>query len=224
MEEINLKELFDYFKERIFIILSIILVFVLAGALYSTFLKTPLYKSTSNLLLISDGGSNNTITQQDLVMNKNLISTYSALVKSRTVMKNVIANLDLKITTDQLAGMVNVANVADTDIIEISVVDKDRKRAAIITNELVKEFSKSVKVHYKLSNVSVVDAAEEAHKPYNINFIKDLIIYLLIGTVLAFGTVFVIFYFDTTIKSADDVENKLGLPVLGVVPKIDGSK
>ena len=62
--------------------------------------------------------------------------------------------------------------------------------------------------------------AEEAESPYNINIFKDLLIYLLVGIVISFGIIFVIFYFDTTIKSVEEIENKLGLPVFGIVPKV----
>ena len=62
--------------------------------------------------------------------------------------------------------------------------------------------------------------AEEAEEPYNINIVKDMVIYLFVGIVLAFGVVFVIYYFDTTIKSSDEVENRFDLPVIGVVPKV----
>ena len=62
---------------------------------------------------------------------------------------------------------------------------------------------------------------EKEEKPYNINFFKEIIIYLLIGCVLSTGAVFVVYYFDTTIKSAEEVETKLGLPVLGIVPKVN---
>jgi capsular polysaccharide biosynthesis protein len=67
---------------------------------------------------------------------------------------------------------------------------------------------------YELTNESNLSEAQVC-----VNFLKELIIYLLLGAVLSVGIVFVIFYFDTTIKSAEEVENKLGLPVLGIVPK-----
>jgi capsular polysaccharide biosynthesis protein len=223
MEEINLKELFDYIKERIFMILAITLAVIALGCVYSSFLKTPMYRSTSSVLLVSDdgqasGGATGT-TQSDVQLNKSLVSTYSELVKSKTVLKTVIKNLELDYELTELDKKVTVSNVNNTEIIKIEVVDSERERAAEIANEVVKTFGDEIKKHYKLQNVSVVDVAEVAEKPYNINFLKELIIYLLLGAVLSVGIVFVIFYFDTTIKSAEEVENKLGLPVLGIVPK-----
>lgn len=221
MEEINLKELFDYIKERIFMITAITLAVVALGCVYSSFLKTPMYRSTSTVLLVSDDGTtgNAGTTQSDVQLNKSLVSTYSELVKSRTVLKTVIENLSLDYGVDSLSQKITVSNVSNTEIIKIDVVDADNTLAADIANEVVSVFGEEIKNHYKLQNVSVVDVAEEETEAYNINFVKDVIIYMLIGAVLAVGIVFVTFYFDTTIKSAEEVENKLGLPVLGIVPK-----
>ncbi len=224
MEEINLKELFLYIKDRILIMIAIVLGVLVLGCAYSVFLKTPLYKSTSTVLLVSDeglasGGTSN-ITYTDLQVNQKLVGTYSELVKSRAVLSSVINNLALDYSVEQLSSKITVSTVKDTEIIKIEVNDPDASIAAVTANEIVKVFGEEIKRHYKLQNVSVVDVAEEPDSAYNINIIKDLVMYVLVGIVLSLGVVFVIYYFDTTIKSADDVEKKLGLPVLGIVPKV----
>lgn len=225
MEEINLKELFDYIKERALFIVAITLFIAAIGGLYSTFIKTPMYQSTSTVLLVGKEGTgtttNTSTIQSDVQLNKSLVSTYSELVKSKTVVKTVIDNLSLNYSIDELTKRINVLNVNDTQIIKIQVVDPDPALSAAIANEVVKAFGEQVKKHYTLQNVSVVDPAEKASRPYNINFAKELIIYILVGLVLSVGVIFVIFYFDTTIKSAEDVEKKLELPILGIVPKVN---
>ncbi|MDE5889314.1 MAG: capsular biosynthesis protein, partial [Bacilli bacterium] len=115
---------------------------------------------------------------------------------------------------------ITVTNTANTEIIKVNVEDPDKALAADIANELIKVFGEEIKEIYRLQNVSIVDVAEEAEYPYNVNIIKDIVIYLLVGIVLACGLIFVIYYFDTTIKSADEVEKKLGLPVFGIVPRV----
>ena len=67
----------------------------------------------------------------------------------------------------------------------------------------------------------IIDKAELSKNPYNINYVKDNVIYLIVGFVLSFGIVFIMYYFDTSIKSSEVVEEKLGLTVIGVVPKED---
>ena len=222
MEEINLKELFDYFKSRIMVILIIILVGLIAGSVYSIFLKTPLYRSKTTIVLVSEDGTagSTTYTQSDVQLNKSLVSTYSEIVSSRRVIENVIKNLSLDYTVDEVTDMITISTVNDTEIIKIEVANEDKGIAADIANEVANVFSEEIKSIYKLQNVSVVDVAEEAESPYNINIFKDLLIYLLVGIVISFGIIFVIFYFDTTIKSVEEIENKLGLPVFGIVPKV----
>ena len=226
MEEINLKELFDYIKERILIIAIIVLGVLILGSVYSLFIKTPLYKSTSTLVLVSDEGTSTqtSYTTQDVTLNNQLVSTYSKIVTSHRVIDKVIETLNLEYSYQEVVKEVSVATETGTQIIKVSVSDPDKALAASITNEIVRVFGDEIKSIYKLQNVSVLDKAEESTSPANVNYIKEAIIYILIGVVLAFGVIFVIFYFDTSIKSPEEIENKLGLPVIGVIPKVKDKK
>ena len=223
MEEINLKELLDYFKDRILIIAIIVLGILVVGCFYSIFIKVPLYQSSSQVVLVSSG-ENGGYNTSDVSIIKSLIGTYSSIVKSDSVVDTVISNLSLDYSTSYLKGNITVSNPTDTSIIKISVTDKDPKVAAMVTDEVVKVFSEEVTRIYQLQNVSVIDKAKENENPSNINVMKDIVIYLVVGLVLSLGIIFVIFYFDTTIKSTEDVENKLGLPVFGVVPRANRNK
>lgn len=222
MEEINLKELFDYLKERILVITIIILAVLVVGCVYSIFLKTPLYQSETTVVLVSDDGTSGggTYTQSDVNFNKSLVPTYSSIVKSKRIADKVIKNLSLDYTVDELLKNIKVSNTTDTEIITIEITDQDKALAADIANEVVKVFGEEIKNLYKLQNVMVIDVGEEAEEPYNINLMKDVVIYFLVGIVIACGSVFVVYYFDTTIKSAEEVEKKLGLPVFGIVPRV----
>ena len=226
MEEINLKELFEYIKEKILIIAVIVLAVLIIGSVYSLFIKTPVYKSTSTLVLVSDEGTSTqtAYTTQDVTLNNQLVSTYSKIVTSHRVIDTVIENLNVDYTYSQVVKEVAVTTETGTQIIKVSVSDPDKSLAASLANEIVKVFGEEIKSIYKLQNVSVVDKAEEASSPANVNYIKEAIIYILVGAVLAFGVVFVIFYFDTSIKNAEEIENKLGLPVIGVIPKVKDRK
>lgn len=219
MEEINLKELFEYFKERILVVFTIVLVVLIIGCVYSVFFKTPMYQSSTSIILVSADG-NNGITQSEISLSKSLVSTYSSIVTSRRILEPVIQNLSLDYSYEGLKSMINVTNDTQTEIINIFVKNSDSSLAATIANEIVKVFSDEIKDIYRLQNVSVIDKAAEASGAYNINVVKDVAIYLIAGTVLALAIIFIIYYFDTTIKSAEEVENKLGLPVFGIIPKV----
>lgn len=219
MEEIDLKEVFKYYKGKIAWIIIAVLLVIAIGNVYRIFTRKPLYKSDTSIVLVSN--SQNTSNFNDLQVNKNLVSTYSEIIKSRKVLEPVIENLELDYGYSTLKSNVSVAAVGDTQMIRISVSDRNPKKAAKIADEIATTFAKEIKEIYNLDNVSIVDTAVVATAPYNINHIKDNIIFIGIGLVLSCGIIFIVFYFDTTIKTSDEIEEKLGLTVIGMVPKVE---
>lgn len=219
MEEINLKEVYSYFKSRLLWMILAIVVIVIIGNVYTILTRVPMYQSNTTIVLV--GESKKEYSQTDSQLNQNLIGTYSEIITSRKVLQQVIDNLKLKMTVDELSKNITTSSVEDTEIIRITVNNEKKKMAAEIANEVADVFSDEIQDIYNLENVAIIDKAEEADAPYNINYVKDNIIYLAIGIVLSFGVVFVMYYFDTTIKSSEVVEEKLGLTVIGIVPKED---
>lgn len=219
MEDIDLREVFNFFKSKVKYMIIFILAVVILGNILMFFMRKPLYHSNTTVVLVS--GSNSTVTSSDIQLSKNLVNTYSEIVKSRKVLNQVIENLKLKYTVSNLVDRIKVTSVENTEIIEIEVSDKDNKLAVKITDEIADVFSKEIQQIYNLKNVSIVDNAVVETIPYNINYVKENVIYLLLGTVISCGIVFILYYFDTSIKSAELVEEKLGLTVLGIVPKED---
>ena len=222
MEEINLEELLKFFISKIKFIALATVIFLVLGFVYVNFILTPMYHSSTTLILVgSSENQNSTTTQNYINLNKNLISTYSEIVKSRTVLQQVIDKLNLDEDTTTLSKKISVSSVENTEIIKIQVSDKNNKIAKDIASTTADVFMKEVKNIYNLTNVSVIDKASLENVPYNINIVKQLLISGAIGFVLSSGIVFLIFYFDTTIKSSKDIEEKLGLPVIGNITLID---
>ena len=217
MEEINLKEVYSYFKSRLLWMILAIVVIVIIGNVYTILTRIPMYQSNTTIVLV--GESKKEYSQTDSQLNQNLIGTYSEIITSRKVLQQVIDNLKLKMTVDELSQNITTSSVEDTEIIRITVNNEKKKMAAEIANEVADVFSDEIQDIYNLENVAIIDKAEVAKEPYNINYVKDNVIYLMIGVVLSFGVVFVMYYFDTTIKSSEIVEEKLGLTVIGIVPK-----
>ena len=179
-----------------------------------------MYRSTTSLVLVSENNDSSSYNTTEQQLNKNLVATYSEIIKSKTILNTVIKNLELDYSVNTLQNRVSVSSINNTEIIRISVADPDPKQATKIANEIAKVFSSEINKFYKLNNVSVLDKAESDAKPYNVNFIKDNAIYIMIGLVLSCGVIFIFFYFDTTIKTSEEIEKKLGLTIVGVVPKV----
>lgn len=220
MEEINLKDLWNYYLSKYYIVLIAVVVCLLLGNIYLLGIQKPMYKSTTSLVLVSD---NQSITQNDVTLNNNLVSTYSEIIKSRNVLEKVIKNLKLDKTAEELSKDVSVTSVTNTQLIKIEVRSDSKKQAKKIANEIATVFSNEIVNIYKIQNISIVDQAKLAKTAYNVNPLKQNLIYLIAGLVLGCGIVFIMFYFDTSIKDSKTVEEKLGLTVLGMVPKVGDS-
>lgn len=221
MEELDLKELFSMFWTRKVYIILITLIFIVIGAIYSYVFVAPKYMSYTTLLLATsseDTSKASTITTTDITLNNNLVSTYSELIKSKSVLIPVINNLNINKTEDALKEAITVSARKNTQIIEIDVVDSNPTEAKIIADEIAKVFMTQVSDIYKINNVHVVDEAEITTTPYNINHVKDIVMFAFIGLVVACIYVILANMLDTTVKNKEDVEKKLGLTVLTTIP------
>ena len=223
MEEIDLKELFDYFKGKMMWIFITIILIVAIGNIYTIVRRVPMYRSSTTIVLVSEN-QNESYNTSELQLNKNLVGTYSEIIKSRKVLEPVISNLKLDYSYEKLKANVTVSSVTNTEIIRVAVGDKDPNVATKIANEIAEVFSAEIQKIYRLNNVSIVDKAVPDNRPYNVNYIKDNLIYVAGALVLSCGIIFICFYFDTTIKTSDEIENKLGLNVLGIVPRVPMEK
>lgn len=224
MEELDLKEIFNVFWNKKVQISIITIIFIIIGSIYSFVVVKPDYSSFTTLVLAKTDSSTstNSITQSDLTLNQKLISTYSELVKSKSVLRTVISNLSLtNLSEESLKKSVTVTAVEDADVIKITVKNKNPKDAAVIANEIAKVFTEQVTSIYNISNIHVVDAAEVPEGPYNINHAKDLLLFAFAGIVVASLYVLIANMLDTTVKTAEDVEKNTGLVVLAQIPEYD---
>ena len=108
MEEINLKELWHYFMSKIEVALIAMIICILIGNIYLFCFQTPLYKSTTSLVLVKEERSTTSITQNDITLNNNLVSTYSEIIKSRNVLSQVIENLKMNESVEDLSKCISV--------------------------------------------------------------------------------------------------------------------
>ncbi|MGN1337094.1 MAG: YveK family protein [Candidatus Coprovivens sp.] len=223
MEEINLIDLFNYYKSKIVYIIVITILVIGCGVLYKTFIEAPKYESTTTLILtgFTKNDKDTSIDNDEITINQKLVSTYQEIARSDRVLLQVIDKLDLNCTVENLANRVSVSAVSDTEIIRITVHDTDAKRAYKTVSKIAEIFSKEVKEIYNISNVSILDTARTPKVKSNMSLAKSTMIFTLVGIVLGVGLITVIFYFDTTIKTTDELETKFDIPILGSIQMVE---
>ena len=225
-DEIDLKQLLELFWNKKVLILIVVLIAVIMGYIYTSFLVKPKYTSSTTLILAqrNSADSTGTITSTDVTLNDKLIDTYKEIATSNSVVRTVVSNLGLASTKEaELKKEVNVTAVNVTQILKISVTDSNADMATKIANEMGQLFSKRIADIYKIDNVSIVDEAETTGIPSNINHKKDMLLFLVGGIVVAVALVLLINMLDNSIKSSTDIERALNLNILAEIPECDFS-
>lgn len=218
-ENINIKQILDILKKRRLLIISILVVFIIFGYIYSYKYVIPRYKSTSTLLLIPNPNSQSQeITNSDLTLNSGLISTYSSIAKDSKVLRQVINNLNLKMTEAELLNKLQVSPIKNTYIIEISIQDINPRKAMLITEELANVFLKEIQDIYNLNNIGIIDKANLPEFPYNINHVKDLSMFLFLGVLVSLLSIIITFVFNNKIETEEEIEKYVNIKSLGNIP------
>ncbi len=225
MEELDLKELFNIFWNKKIEIILVVLFFMLIGIVYTVGFTKPMYKSSTTLVLattakndVAQSSSITSTTATEVTVNSKLVATYSEIVKSKNILRQVISNLNIDVEENSLRNHIKVSSVKDTELIEITVTDENAAHAAKIANEIALVFTEKVKEIYNIDNIQIVDKAEPANYPSNINHQRDIIVFGLAGLVLSSAYVLIANMLDTTIKTAEEVEAEFKLPVLASIP------
>ena len=216
MEELDLKEIFWIIWDKKKIVLAITAILVLIAAIYSFILQTPKYKSTTTVVLTMSEGENATaVTTTDVTLNQKLLGTYVDIVKRDMVIDKVIEKLQIaNLTSSQLKSDVTVSTKEDTYIIDITVSNENSEYAARIANEIGKVFSEEVSKMYKMNNIYILDSAKVNSTPYNVKPAKYIGIAFIAGIFISCAVIVIMNLFDTTVKSADEIEKALKVPVI----------
>lgn len=220
--ELDLHEILYILRRRLWLLLALPLVAAVTAWAVSAFLTAPTYQASTTLWVIQEGGAGQ-ISYNDLLLNRNLTKTYAEIARSRTVLQQAIERLGLDLTVNELADRLTTAAVRDTELISLTVKDRDPVRAAEIANAVAAAFQEQIRVYMKVENVAVVDRATPAADPVSPRVLMNTAVALVLGGMLAVGLAFLLEYLDTSIRTPEDVQRHLGLPVLATIPQFEPS-
>ena len=208
-------------RKKFLILLTAILTTGLAFA-YSAFLATPQYDSTTRLYVVTQSGDNGVgVTNQDLQAGSFLVKDYKEIILSQDVLKNVTTTLGI---TDDIEEKITVEIPVDTRILSITVRDSDPNQAATIANTLRDEAAKKIIEVTKVSDVTTLEAAMPAENPSTPQTKRNLVLGFVAGAFLATALVLVLEVLDDRVKRPQDIEEGLGMTLLGVVPQAEKLK
>lgn len=225
-ETIDLREYFYIIKKRAWIIALITVLAMLTSGIISFFVLSPVYEANTTLIVNTEQNkeANNMITGDQLNVTQKLTLTYGEIIKSRAVLDSVIKKLDLNMEYNELEKTITVSPVKDTQIMSVIVQDTNPKRARDISNAIPNVFTKEVKRITKANSVEVIDKAIVPENPIKPNKVMNILIAAVLGIMIGLFIIFVLEYIDNKIKTPQDIEKYINLPILGVIPNENMSK
>lgn len=220
-ENISIKDIYKTLKKRWKLIMLLTLIAALISGTISYFLLTPVYESSTQIL-VNQKQSENQLDSNQIRSNIDMINTYSVIIKSPAILEKVIDELKLEQSVDQLSQKIIINSQENSQVFSLTVQDSNPTKAVEIVNTVSKTFQKEIKAIMNVDNVSVLAKAEINDNPTPVkpNPIMNIAIAVVVGLMAGIGLAFLLEFLDTTIKDEDDIEKILELPILGSIQKI----
>lgn len=215
--EIDMGELLRYLAGKAGYIILTALAFAVLALAVTTFCMTPRYTSTTKMYVLNRQ-TNEGVTSSDLQSSTYLTKDYMEMIRSRTVIEAVIADLNLNSTYEDVLGQIDVSAASDTRVIAISVTDKDPYEARDIANAVRNAAAAHIQSVMNTEAVTVVDEANIPTKKSSPSTIKNVAIAGGVGMFLALAVCVVLYLMNDKVTTAEDVERYLGLSVLASMP------
>lgn len=219
--EIDLGEVFMLMWHNLWLILLCAVIAAGVGFGVSKFAITPMYESTTKVYIIDKKDNNSALTYSDMQLASQLTKDYAQLIKSRSVLEQVIINLELEDSYSRLNGRVSVTTPTDSRILAITVTDPSPLQAQIIANEIRTVASDQITAVMNIDAVNTVDEADLPYVPSSPSIKKWTALGFLAGAFLCIAVLLIRFLLDDTVKTSEDVERFLGMSTLAMIPLTD---
>lgn len=220
-EVIDLTEILSAVRQHLLELIFVTLAAALVGFTVSKFLMTPKYDSSALMIVNTRQDVNANVTSDQINSATKLVSTYSIIIKSDTVLQQVIDNLGLNLTYAQLNKRVTVAAVDDTQVMKITVQSDSPEWARQVCEQIITVAPDVIKEAVEAGSVKVISNPSLATEPVSPNIKKNTMLAAAVGFVLVIGIIVLQVLLDNKINTEEDVTKYLDMTVLGVIPQYD---
>lgn len=223
-EAIDLLEILRLLKKNLLVIFAVTILLSVVGYLISAFAMTPQYEASATLIVNSRedrAAAQVPITNDQLTSAAKLVDTYAVILTSDTVLDKTISNLSLNMSYNDLAKRVRIESVNSTQVMKITVKDTDPERARAIAADIVEQAPDIIIKTVKAGSVEIISQAKAEPEPVSPSKIKNTVLAGMFGFVISVGIVLLRYLVNNKFMTDDDITNRLGLTVLGVIPQID---
>lgn len=221
-ETISLQELFSILRKSFWRILALTIVAALISFAVSSFLIKPTYQAGTQILVTPKKQESNVIDAAQVQSSVTLVNTYRVIIKSPAILEKVqkeVSNAPSSVSA--LNNMIMVESEQNSQVINVSVQSKDAALASDIANSVANVFSEDIPKLMNVDNVKVLSVSGIPTSPVSPNIILNTAIAAVVGFLLGVGLAFLREVLDRRIRTEEQVQQILDLPVLGSIPDID---
>jgi capsular polysaccharide biosynthesis protein len=223
----ELQEYLNILKKRWLLLAVVPLIAILISGGVSYFIIKPTYEADISVIIQKQDSAvsvNTAMNYNEILMYQKLVKTYSELAKSRTVAEHAVEALGIDMKPDVLRAMIAVAPKGDTEFLTITVRSNDAVQAMEIANQLAKSLKEVSTTIKKSDNVQILDPAMLPSSPDSPRPMINMVIAFFLVVMVSVGLIFLLEYLDNTVKSPEDIEKLLGVPMIGAIPFITDSE
>lgn len=220
-EVIDLVEILYAIRQHLLEVILATVVAAIIGFAASKFLMTPQYSSSAMMIVNTRQDVTSNVTSDQINSATKLVATYSIIIKSDTVLQQVIDNLGLNLTYAQLNKRVTVAAVDDTQVMKITVQSDSPEWARQVCEQIITVAPDVIKEAVEAGSVKVISNPSLATEPVSPNIMKNTMLAAAVGFVLVIGIIVLQVLLDNKINTEEDVTKYLDMTVLGVIPQYD---
>ena len=216
---IDLIELVRSIFKHIKLIIVLCIVFGFVGFLGTKFLITPTYTASTSIYLTPQVSESGALDYNSQIANSKLVTNVVNLMTQNNVMSEVAKNVGLE-SAETVKNYITVSNESDTEIITITATTDDPKLSKNIANNTVSTFTKTMQKNLNVRNIEVVDKAKLSYVPSGPNIKKNTMLATLVGGVIGVGYAVLRFLFDNRLRTKEEAEKYLGIPVFCEIPEL----
>ena len=219
MEEIDLLELFRAVLKYIKLIIVLCILFGVGGFLVTKLLIAPTYTASTSIYLTPQISESGSLDYNSQMANSKLVTNAVNLLTQNNIMSEVAKDVGLE-SADSVKKLVSVSNESNTEIITVTATTTDPKLSKDIANGTVSTFTKTMQKNLNVRNIEVVDKAKLSYVPSGPNIKKNTMLATLVGGVIGVGYAVLRFLFDNRLRTKEEAEKYLGIPVFCEIPEL----
>ena len=217
-EIIKIEDIIDILMKRWKMILSITLIATLTCGIISFFVIAPKYEASTKVFVGKENTKDQNYNNSDIQMYQQLLKTYAGVITTNDLVEKAINTSDLNITSEEVLKGLTVTPSANTQILEIKYISTDRVLSKDLVDAVTTQFIETSKELIPNGNVKIIESVKMPEGPVSPNKTMNIAIAFLLGLMISVGLAFLLEFMDNTFKTKEQLEQILGIPVIGAIP------